>query len=847
MSARWSWTVAIVISLSPTSARSEEILGFGTRPATYLVLELTEAGEAVPVFARDVLLRGTTAAVSPSDFENATSRYQDHLLPIELVDESGVAVERQLVRRDQLRGLLRASGACLGAPGREYVAVRIPRLESGTLHVVSEKPSSIDLQRLRSDPSVYVSSSSPVPEIRIAEAQGSGDPANRVDLLIVSEGFRTDQQGLFSSKADSLAAEFFAVSPYSRYRNYFNIQKLFVPSQQAGADHPPYSPTCSPTDLGCCSDVVASSDPKAGTFVDTAFGARYCASGVHRLLVVDSAAVLAAASESPDWDYIFVLVNDDTYGGSGGYFSVASTHYLSDEIAIHEFGHSFSVLGDEYETSALPKTCSDQPGSSAPTCKPNITDLTSRDAIKWSPWISASTPIPTPESPAYASVVGLFEGAYYTTTGLFRPKLDCRMRSIAVEFCEVCKQEFVRVLYGGNRGVPVDGIDPIEPGSETPSPGAVHADLSGTTLSAQVLQPNLGPSHQVSWWLDGVQVPGAMSTEFMFVPPGEGAFDLELRVEDRTTLVHPEMTNGLLTSSRSWAVTVGDYLCTPSPARACLLGGRFAAEVEWRTPDSSGLGEVMEFGGERAASDQSAFFTFFDPANFEMGVKMVDACTFNDSFWIFASGLTNVEYALTITDLETSQTRQVLNELGNYPQSVGLTDGVSGFECGGAGSSRKQGSPARRSPPTQTLAGGAAGLAGIPVSAAGTVVDSCIDDATHACHLSGRFRVQVDWNTVDASGSAQVMDFSGERASSDQSSFWWFFDPSNFEMGVKMVDACVEPFNAFWVFVSGLTNQAYDVEVTDTVTGAVRHYLNPLGAYPRTIGATDVDRGFPCF
>ena len=90
------------------------------------------------------------------------------------------------------------------------------------------------------------------------------------------------------------------------------------------------------------------------------------------------------------------------------------------------------------------------------------------------------------------------------------------------------------------------------------------------------------------------------------------------------------------------------------------------------------------------------------------------------------------------------------------------------------------------------------------------------------------------------------MDFSGQRAASDQSSFWWFFDPANFEMGVKMVDACVPPFNAYWVFVSGLTNQAYDVAITDTHRGLTRHYRNPLGQYPQTIGATGADTGFPC-
>jgi len=128
---------------------------------------------------------------------------------------------------------------------------------------------------------------------------------------------------------------------------------------------------------------------------------------------------------------------------------------------------------------------------------------------------------------------------------------------------------------------------------------------------------------------------------------------------------------------------------------------------------------------------------------------------------------------------------------------------------------------------------------------AGTTGD-CVPDADTACLLSGRFSVEVDWTTASDSGPAAVMSFGGQRASSDQSSFWWFFDPANFEMGVKMVDACVPPFNAYWVFVSGLTNQAFTVTITDTDTGLVRTYTNPLGLYPQTIGATGSGDGFPC-
>jgi hypothetical protein len=240
------------------------------------------------------------------------------------------------------------------------------------------------------------------------------------------------------------------------------------------------------------------------------------------------------------------------------------------------------------------------------------------------------------------------------------------------------------------------------------------------------------------------------------------------------------------------------------------------------------------------------FFYFFDNSNFEMGIKMVDACSFNDSFWVFVSGLTNQAYGVVILDTFTGQIRSYLNPLGSYPQTVGATDGVTGFDCtpGNAALAEKPTPSQVRqvlgAQPLDRL--GDALLSGLAPAENATDAD-CSDDADTACHLAGRFQVEVEWTTVSDSGAAQVMSFGGQRASSDQSSFWWFFDPANFEMGVKMVDACVPPFNSYWAFVSGLTNQFFRVRITDMVTDAVKVYENPLGSYPQTVGDTSA---FPC-
>lgn len=117
--------------------------------------------------------------------------------------------------------------------------------------------------------------------------------------------------------------------------------------------------------------------------------------------------------------------------------------------------------------------------------------------------------------------------------------------------------------------------------------------------------------------------------------------------------------------------------------------------------------------------------------------------------------------------------------------------------------------------------------------------DACVRDEQTACLLDGRFQVTVEWTDFESNdGAGMLMEFDGARAESNDSAFFYFFTPTNFEIGVKMVDACTPPFDRFWVFTSGLTNVAFLVRVLDTETGTERAYGNPLGMLPQTQGDT---------
>jgi hypothetical protein len=114
---------------------------------------------------------------------------------------------------------------------------------------------------------------------------------------------------------------------------------------------------------------------------------------------------------------------------------------------------------------------------------------------------------------------------------------------------------------------------------------------------------------------------------------------------------------------------------------------------------------------------------------------------------------------------------------------------------------------------------------------------SCIRDQQTACLVNGRFEVKVSYHTASASGAGQVMSFGGLRAESDESVFLWFFSPTNYELGLKILNAC-SINNRFWVFIAGLTNQGWTVHIRDTQGTATATYSNPVGQVTKTTADT---------
>ncbi len=152
------------------------------------------------------------------------------------------------------------------------------------------------------------------------------------------------------------------------------------------------------------------------------------------------------AANAP-YDQIFILVNHEKYGGGGiyNYYSLGtSDNPAGDFLFQHEFGHAFAGLGDEYYSSEV--AVEDFYPLEVEPWEPNITTL-AHFSSKWQNMVSHSTPVPTPATEEFENTVGVYEGGGYVAKGVYRPYIDCTMKSVKYDaFCPVCKRAIQRMI-----------------------------------------------------------------------------------------------------------------------------------------------------------------------------------------------------------------------------------------------------------------------------------------------------------------------------------------------------------------------------------------------------------------
>ena len=274
------------------------------------------------------------------------------------------------------------------------------------------------------DPENYFIKSERVAEFKKFEVLNSGDPSVKVDIVIIPEGYTNDEMNLFKEDCKRFSGYLFNSSPFKENKDKFNIWGVEAPSIESGTDI-----------------------PKENIWKKTLINSTFYTFDLERyLMTYDNKTLRNIASNAP-YDQIYILVNSDKYGGGAIYnhYSVCvNDNKYSEFVFVHEFGHGFASLADEYYTSDVAYE-DFYPLDVEPT-DPNLTTLVDFDS-KWKDLVDDGTPIPTPDTDEYKNKVGAFEGGGYMEKGLFRPAHNCTMKSISVDnFCPVCTKAIQEMI-----------------------------------------------------------------------------------------------------------------------------------------------------------------------------------------------------------------------------------------------------------------------------------------------------------------------------------------------------------------------------------------------------------------
>ena len=257
-----------------------------------------------------------------------------------------------------------------------------------------------------------------------AEIQISGDPSSHVDLVYIAEGYTQKEQEVFLQDVKRFNAYLFRMQPYSERMEDFNVRVVMPFSEDSGPDIP-------------------GEDIWNKTILDASF----YTFGSERYLTSSSYWKIRDVASSVPYDHIIVLVNSPKYGGGGifNHYSVFSSgHQNSPEVFVHELGHGFAGLGDEYYSSSV--AYSEFYKLDKEPLVPNLTTLVDFDS-KWKDMLDQDIPVPTPANAEYAGKTGVFEGGGYSAKGIYRPANNCRMKSNTAEgFCPVCREAIGKMI-----------------------------------------------------------------------------------------------------------------------------------------------------------------------------------------------------------------------------------------------------------------------------------------------------------------------------------------------------------------------------------------------------------------
>lgn len=391
----------------------------------------------------------------------------------------------------------------------------------------------------------------------VTTIRANGPTGNRVDLVILGDGFTAAQiaSGAYAAEVEAQVQRLFGEEPYREYAAFFNVHRVDVTSAQAGSDH-----------------------PELGVFVDTALDGTYNCSNIPRLICVSTTNVNAVIARSAipanARDIVLVLVNDTEYGGSGGAIAVASLHASATELVLHETGHTFAQLADEYTDS--PPACQTSEPSSV-----NATRETRREFLKWRHWVDPGTPIPT--TGTANGIPGLYQGAVYCVSGAYRPTFNSKMRSLGRPFEQINTEQHVRRIY--NLVSPIDSFSPT-----ASSVTVVHGVPNPFSVTVPVPRTH---TLSITWFVNGVLTTTGPTFSSEVLPLG--THHVEARVQDSTGLVRSDPAS-LLSETHAWDVTVqAGATSVPTFLQVVSIVGN-TVTLAWTAPTAFTPGYIIEGG-----------------------------------------------------------------------------------------------------------------------------------------------------------------------------------------------------------------------------------------------------------
>lgn len=358
----------------------------------------------------------------------------------------------------------------------------------------------------------------------------NGPSSNRVDIVFLGDGYTSANiaAGTYSNHINGMLTHLFTQDPFPRYQNFFNVHRIDVISSQSGADVPPL-----------------------GIYRNTALDASYYwDSYTERLLYINESKANAAlnnglAGAGFSAEMRLVTVNDTRYGGGGGFYATyAGGNPSAPEVALHELGHSFAGLADEYFYPGWTYS------GSEPTA-PNVTKDSNPATAKWSDWNGYLDPDHPELGP-----VGAYKGGAFYENGLYRPTSDSKMRTLGKAFNAVSREEIILSIY--------DYVNPLDTWLDNSS-----LLVDPLSLWVNTIDPNVIGT---KWYLDDTEVPGMDGELFDLSVLGLAPDTYRVRALAYDTAINDWVRRDVSSPQQSIEWTI-QLTAVPEPTPLVLLGG----------------------------------------------------------------------------------------------------------------------------------------------------------------------------------------------------------------------------------------------------------------------------------